>query len=207
MRPVFIVVLMLTVLCTAAQTEKNKPSKKAPKKTEVPKEEIPPVEELREVMIDTSTTVYPTVQAKIGFDTSAAPSDSLTALIKQLIDITGVKATDAEMAEASLKRSMGPALDNPQTSDMMKKFYDRFMYEIKEGRGARWLENLYIRNYRALFTEDEIKTLIAFYQTPAGRKSLEKTKILLRNVMEDASKIGAYLGEDLMKNIIGEGYK
>ena len=207
MRTVLLVVLMLTVLFTAAQTEKNKPAKKAPKKTEAPKEEIPPVEELVEVMIDTAGNFNQPPKSGIDFDTSAAPSDSLTALIRQLIVITGVKASDVEMAEASLKRSMGSSLENPQTSAVSKKFYDRFMYEIKEGRGARWLEQLYIREYRALFTADEIRSLIAFYETSAGKKSLEKTKILLKNVMSEASKIGEYLGEDLMKTILAEGYK
>jgi hypothetical protein len=146
-------------------------------------------------------------QFKIDFDTTEVPQDSFTLLIKKLLVVTKAKETDLETAEKSLKESMAMALDNPSTSDMMHKFQERFMFEMREGRASRWMENLYIRNYRTLFTPEEIQTLIDFYQTPAGQKTLARTKILLQNVMSEARKIGAYLGADIMKKLISDENK
>ena len=158
-------------------------------------------EELQDMKIDLAD------QPPIDFDTTDVPQDNFTILIKKLLVITKARETDLQVAEKSLKESMATTMDNPATNEMANKFIDRFMFELREGRAARWMEKLYIRNYRALFTPDEIQALIDFYQTSAGQKSLERTKILIQNVMGESRKIGAYLGANIMKKIISEENK
>ena len=195
-----------------AHAQKTGQKTKSKSKTEKPirSEVVPPVADTLVTVID---TVYeqpppppPVMSAPvIDFDTSAVPEDDFTASIRKLLVVMDARQTDIEMAEKSLKESIGPSFDDPNTSAMMHKFLDRFMFEMREGRASRWLENLYIRNYRALFTPVEIQSLIEFYQTPLGQKTLQRTKILLQNVMSEARRIGMYLGTDLMRKIMDEG--
>jgi len=202
--------LLIVTNASAQKTSQKTKSKKTEQKVQ-PKEEMPPEGVMDTTIIVTSEPVEhlpppppPMVVAKIDFDTSASPEDDFTALIRKLLTVTKAKEMDIENAEKSLRQSIGPALYNPNTTAITHKFLDRFMFEMREGRASRWLENLYIRNYRALFTPAEIQSLIEFYETPLGQKTLQRTKILLQNVMGEGMKIGAYLGADLMTKIMEE---
>ena len=208
---VFLLMSLLFFVSVQAQQTKTKTKtksgakveKKTSAKTEIKEEVIlppppPPPEE-----VNSDDRHFP-VTAKINFDTTAAPEDSFTVLIRKLLLVTKTKDAEIRMAEKSFKLSLGENAEDRLANPVMQKFFEAFMFEMKEGRAARWLENLYIRNYRTLFTPDEIKTLIEFYQTPLGAKTLERTRILMENVMLEAGKIGAYLGPELMNKIISE---
>jgi hypothetical protein len=137
----------------------------------------------------------------LQFDTTAVPEDNLTKLIRELLAVTHTRETDLEMGTASLMESLGMQ-DSASVTPLMKKFCNEMIQEFRQGRIAKWLELVYIRNYRKLFTEEEIRGLISFYQSPLGKKSLERTKVLMKNVMTDARKIGQFVGQDVMTRLL-----
>jgi hypothetical protein len=47
---------------------------------------------------------------------------------------------------------------------------DRLAAYFRTGMGRRWLDNAVIRIYRDHFTYRELKGLVRFYRSPAGRK-------------------------------------
>ena len=59
---------------------------------------------------------------------------------------------------------------------------------IRESLGWESLKPEYVRIYRESFTEEELKDLTAFYQTPTGRMLIEKQPIL-------ENKLGAALDQ------------
>jgi hypothetical protein len=218
-KALFLFLSLWCFTCVDAQTKEKTTKTKSVSTTKketasqpkTTKEEIPPGD-VEKIDVDTSDAPPPPPPyipevPKINFDTSAAPEDDLTQSIRKLLEVTKSRELDMQLLEKSLKESLATSLENPNTSAMMQKFYDRFVFEMREGRAARWLENIYIRNYRAIFTPAEIQALIDFYQTSAGQKALEKTKILLQNVMGEAQKMGGYLGADLMNKILSEENK
>jgi hypothetical protein len=145
--------------------------------------------------------VPPPVQ-ELAFDTSAAPEDAFTQDIRQLLTLTGAAALDTKMAGISLKESL-----KGNESEFTKKFYERFIYEMTEGRAKQWLTNLYIRAYRRYFSPSEIKQLIVFYQTPLGKKISAQLPDLMGDVMKDARQIGMYLGARISEELMNEGNK
>jgi hypothetical protein len=64
--------------------------------------------------------------------------------------------------------------------------------------------------YLSEFSHDEIRTLIAFCQTPAGKKYLERAPILTRKSMEAGMAWGKKLAEgaarSAMRKLADQGY-
>ena len=184
-------------------------AQKKPKTTEKKEEVKPPVPpppappEKQEGIKDVEIESLPPAEqfnmpsGEVNFDTTAVVEDQLTNKIRHLLLLVGAAKTDVEMAEASLNESlkeMDTALSGP--------FKRKFMYEMTSGRASVWFERLYIRNYRALFTPEEIEGMIDFYNTPLGKSLLKKQPRLLQTVMLDASKIGRYLGMKIMNELM-----
>jgi hypothetical protein len=44
---------------------------------------------------------------------------------------------------------------------------------------------IYLRTYRASFTQDEIDGVIKFYKSPAGKAYVKKTPLVMQNVMRE----------------------
>lgn len=190
-------ILLCLLLTTGLAFGQKTATKKAPvKKTAVkskPAEDLPPPMEME----------APEQSFAINFDTTAAPNDSLTAKIQELLTLTRALNRDVDMAEKSLNASAPSMQDNP----MFQTFKTRFIFEMREGRARRWLTNLYIRQYRNLFTAAEIQALINFYETPVGKTVMEKQAVLSGNVMQEAQQIGQYLGGTIMQEILKEQSK
>lgn len=155
------------------------------------KYDIPPeTKELEDTRIDVVSALPP-------MDTTSPPDDDFTRDILKLLTITKAEESDVKMAELSLKQSLGS-----DTSAVMGEFYRRFVFEIREGRARKLLRNLYVNSYRGVYTQDDIKSLILFYQTPLGQNLLNKTPILVQKVMVEAQNIGRYLGTKLMREVL-----
>jgi hypothetical protein len=191
--------LLLVFFCTAHAGYSQKSKNKNKQDKEV-RSELPPSEELLEIPPPPPPPPPPT----IDFDTTAAPQDPFTDSVRKLLVITGARTKDIELGEKALRASLAEMLENPETKEMGEKFVSRFVYEMSDGDAGRWIENVYIRNYRAFYTMEEIHDLIVFYQTPAGRKTLEKAMLLLDAVMTEARKIGSYLGPVVMAHVMNE---
>ena len=156
-------------------------------------EDIPPeVERLEDAKITP-------VQPIINFDTAAPPNDAFTKDILALLVLTGALENEIQVADKMLKESLGES-DDPRTA----VFYERFMQEMREGKARRWLNNLYVRTYREHFTHNEIKEITQFYQTPLGKKFIEKSPLVVQAVMLEAQKMGAYLGQSIMTDILNK---
>ena len=80
--------------------------------------------------------------------------------IKELISITDAKNVTQQILNQSVDAMKSQFPQVPQ------KFWDEF----KAGANADELINRLIPIYNKYFTEEDIKQLIAFYQTPLGKK-------------------------------------
>ncbi len=60
--------------------------------------------------------------------------------------------------------------------------------------------------YRKHFTHDDIKALIAFYQTPIGKKMAEKTPLISRESMMIGQQWGMQLGQAIQNYLKNNGY-
>ncbi|MES2776529.1 MAG: DUF2059 domain-containing protein [Bacteroidota bacterium] len=104
-------------------------------------------------------------------DTSLAPNDKITKKIIELRDLKGGfninEAIDYKLEEDRLKGEI-PATEFAKFSEFMKS-----------GNGKKWIDNAVIWIYRRLFTYRELKQLIKFYKTPAGRKMSDEFPVIM----------------------------
>ncbi|MBK1895466.1 DUF2059 domain-containing protein [Chryseobacterium paridis] len=111
--------------------------------------------------------------------------------IKELIILTGVD----KLASQGVKQNIGkyqkayPGVSN--------KFWEEFLKEMSPEKFA----DLYAPIYSEYYTESEIDDLIKFYNTPAGKKMIEVTPLIVKEGMEAGEKMGKETAVKLMKKI------
>lgn len=102
--------------------------------------------------------------------------------IKKLLEITGAKSLSQQMINQMLNSMKS------QYPDIPASFWNAFMAEIKLDD----MVNAYIPLYDKYFTNEEIKGMIAFYDTPLGKKALN----VLPQIAQDSTEIGIKYGRE-----------
>jgi uncharacterized protein len=126
----------------------------------------------------------------------AAPDLQKTEDIKKLLTMTGSLKIGAQFAGAlstqmtSLIKKVQPAIPDSVIvimNEELKLLVDEAMTE-KSG-----LVESFCSIYDRYYTRDEIKKLIAFYQTPIGKKTIE----VLPSIMQESMAVGQAWGQSI----------
>ena len=122
-----------------------------------------------------------------------AQADSFDADIVKMQQLNG--SADAMFSQIVMQfKSVKPGVTDEQWAAVKKDVYD---VEVAE------LNKQLIPIYKKHFTQDEVKAVIAFYESPAGKKLAEKTPLVTVDSMQSAQvwgmglfgKIQAYLAK------------
>lgn len=116
--------------------------------------------------------------------------------IRKLLDITGSR---------SLSRKIITQLINSFKSEYPQvpaKFWDAFVDEIKPEE----MIDEYIPIYSKYFTNEEIKEIIAFYETPLGKKTLSVIPQISQESAAIGLKYGRQAAERALEKLKAEGY-
>ncbi|HEU0301376.1 MAG TPA: DUF2059 domain-containing protein [Longimicrobium sp.] len=113
------------------------------------------------------------------------PSATEVALVREFLEVTRTSENLTRTMEAMLQGGMGAEM-GPGFADVMREFFaEHLRYEA--------LEPGFIRMYSDLFTEEELRGLIAFYRTPVGQRMAEltpeiavRTQQITNEVMQEA---------------------
>jgi len=97
--------------------------------------------------------------------------------VRQLMEVTHVRELTEQTAETMLK---GQLQQMPQLAPFSKVLEDFY----REQMSWSVLEPEYTRAYLEVFTEPEVRELVAFYQTPLGQKMLAKMPLLMAKTNE-----------------------
>jgi hypothetical protein len=60
--------------------------------------------------------------------------------------------------------------------------------------------------YNKYYSQEEIKQLIVFYESPLGRKVIEVTPLATQETMLIGQEWGEKLGQDIVDELLKEGY-
>jgi len=122
-----------------------------------------------------------------------AQADSFDADIVKMQQLNG--ASNAMFSQIVMQfKSIKPGVTEEQWAAVKKDVFD---VEVTE------LNKQLIPVYKKYFTQDEVKAIIAFYETPVGKKLAEKTPLITVESMQSAQawgmglfgKIQAYLAK------------
>ena len=100
---------------------------------------------------------------KFKVDTTDPPNDQFTANIRHL---------RSERGWFNVVNMIKLSIEAQRTTDTThsKEYYDKLLADCEYGATHGLIENMLINLYRQCFTEKEVKELVEFYKTSAGKK-------------------------------------
>jgi len=136
---------------------------------------------------------------------AAAKIDSAKeADIRKLLDLVGTKALAAQSIE-SMTKSIKPMLTNSlPPGDYRQKLVDLFFAKFSSKTNLQHLLDLAVPIYDRHFSHQEIRSLIEFYQTPLGQKTISTLPVLMTELQEEGRKWGESLGRECMQDVLAE---
>lgn len=133
-----------------------------------------------------------TVLCLTGFSQSKTKTDN----IQTLLELTGSGKIGMQVMQTmlvSFKQSY------PQVPD---SFWKEFMKEVN----ADTLNKMVIPIYDKYYSEQEITQMIAFYQTPLGKKMILTTPQIMQESMQAGQTWGTEIAEKVFNNLKSKGY-
>ncbi|MBB5438605.1 hypothetical protein HDC92_002281 [Pedobacter sp. AK017] len=92
-----------------------------------------------------------------------------------------------------------------QQSNIPNEFWDEFVTEINKDAIGK-LVDLILPVYQKHLTEADLRQLIAFYETPIGKKFAEKTPLITRESMAAGQEWGRQIAEKVENKLKEKGY-
>ena len=116
--------------------------------------------------------------------------------ILRLLRISGTSEIAVQTMEAMI----------PQFQQLVPDIPDIFWVKFRENLNIDDLLIACIPTYDRYFTHDEIRQLIIFHESPLGRRLAEVTPLLNQEVMIIGQRWGEQLGQNIVYELIREGY-
>jgi hypothetical protein len=124
--------------------------------------------------------------------------------IRQLLEITGSKAMAAQMM-SNMEGSIKPLMANAFPAGAYRdKLVDLFFAKFHSKLDPQQLVDMAVPVYDKHFTDEEIKGLIQFYQTPVGKKALSELPQIVTQLQESGKSWGQQVGRESMIEVLQE---
>jgi hypothetical protein len=82
------------------------------------------------------------------------------------------------------------------------EYWDLVLKEFSGGELVQLIIPIYDRH----FSHEEIKDIIKFYETPTGKKMVEKLPLITQESMNAGQQWGMEIGEIIQNKLIKDGY-
>ncbi len=99
----------------------------------------------------------------------------------KLIDTMKVQVQ--AMIRTSSKQAMQGKTITPEKEAALDRMQAKMEAALDEMLNWDALQAMYLRTYRASFTQDELDGMMAFYKTSAGQAMIKKMPLVMQNVM------------------------
>ncbi len=116
--------------------------------------------------------------------------------IRQLMDVMGSGRLGVQVMTGMLGQY------KKTFPDVDGSFWDDFMKEVKPDD----LVDLMVPIYDKYFTDDDIRQMIAFYNTPVGKKLVENLPLITQESMTVGMEWGKQIGQKVMERLKQKGY-
>ena len=147
------------------------------------------------------TTLLIMTALMIPFLSSAqdAESDAFSKDIAKLFELNGSQKTYAAIIPQILNSMKGMRNDVPD--EAWKELEKEFL-----GESVTELNNLLIPIYKKHFTHEDVKGMIAFFESPIGKKLAEKTPVISQESMAVGQQWGMQIGTRVGEKLSKKGY-
>lgn len=128
--------------------------------------------------------------------TSFAQTTPKSQTVRKLLEVTGSANLNKQMIDNIVEMYKG------SYSDVQQTFWEEFRKEAN----MEELQNLIIPIYEKYYTEEELTQLIAFYESPLGRKLIQSLPQVMQESMKVGEAWGKAMGERIYKKLVEKGY-
>jgi uncharacterized protein len=112
--------------------------------------------------------------------------------IREMLDITNahklidtIKLQINSMVAAAQQQTLQGKPLTPEKEAIIGRMQTRMQAALDEMLNWESLEAMYVRIYRASFTQDELDGMMAFYRTAAGQALINKMPLVTQNLMSE----------------------
>ncbi|MGH9733289.1 MAG: DUF2059 domain-containing protein [Candidatus Acidiferrales bacterium] len=124
--------------------------------------------------------------------------------IRRLLDLEGTTTLVDQMMDRTVQ-SLKPVMTNSlPAGDYRAQLIDLFFEKFRSKFDSKQLLDLTVARYNENFSDDEIKGLIDFYQTPLGRKVTTVLPSMMAELQGDGQKMGQEIGRESMMEVLQE---
>ena len=142
-------------------------------------------------------TVFIALTASFSFGQG---NDDYKSSLKKLMQISG---TEVVYKGALIQMT---TMFKQQQPNVPTTFWDEFTAEAATTDSFNQLLNLMLPIYKKHLTETDLIGVIAFYETPVGKKFAEKAPLITLESMLAGQEWGKQLGEKIVTKLKAEGY-
>lgn len=126
--------------------------------------------------------------------------------IRQLLEVTGAKSLMMQVM-SSMETNLKPALTSSllpgdYRAKLIDLFFDKFMARASVEMPK--LVDAAVPVYDKYLSDEDIKGLIRFYQTPLGQKTLSVLPQVTAEMQAQGEKLGQRLGREAMMEVLSE---
>ena len=127
--------------------------------------------------------------------TAAAQGDEYRECLESLLQKSGaLAASDVVMDQ------MIPSLQQMSAGDVPAEFWTGFRQRWNRKMKDRMVD-IYVPIYQKYFTLDELREIVAFYDSPVGRKLAAATPAMTREGMEKGQQLGMEIANEMMAEV------
>ncbi len=126
-------------------------------------------------------------------------NDSYKSSLKKLMQVSGT-----EVAYKGVLNQM-VSMFSQQQSNVPKEFWDELSIEMNKDIFNQ-LVNMILPIYQKHLTEADLLAVIAFYETPVGKKFAEKTPLVTQESMLAGQEWGKQIGQKVINKLKAKGY-
>ena len=124
--------------------------------------------------------------------------------IRRLFEVAGTKDLMTSIM-TGMEQNIRPILENAlPPGDYREKLIDAFMAKFRSKMILAQLLDLAVPLYDQNYSDAEIQSLIAFYETPLGQKVVRVSPAMTSEMMERGQKLGEDLGRASMLEVLAE---
>jgi uncharacterized protein len=138
----------------------------------------------------------PTAQPKID---SAKAAD-----IQRLLEIAGVKRLMNETMDSMVSNIRPTLIQSLPPGDYRNRLADLFFEKFRSKLSIQQLLDKAAAGYDKYLSDEDIKGLIQFYQTPLGQKTLTVLPKLTLELQTEGMRLGERAGRESMTEVLAE---
>jgi uncharacterized protein len=124
--------------------------------------------------------------------------------IERLLELTGIKAIVASTMDSTMKSLRPLLISSLPPGEYREKLIDLFVDKFHSQADAQQVLELVVPIYDKHFSDEEIRGLIKFYETPLGQKSVSVLPQVSNEAREAGKTWGGNLGRQCMQEVLAE---